>query len=56
MSLTFQIVQSLLDVAKNNRKPVYEMASEVPLILYSAEHTGVNWIEPLGAYVSFYGV
>jgi len=51
------IVSELLDVTKNNRKPVYPMASEIPLILYSAEHAGIEWIRPEGPpfiSISFY--
>eukprot|EP01102_Stenamoeba_stenopodia_P019675 TRINITY_DN7482_c0_g1_i1.p1 TRINITY_DN7482_c0_g1~~TRINITY_DN7482_c0_g1_i1.p1 ORF type:complete len:520 (+),score=119.84 TRINITY_DN7482_c0_g1_i1:25-1560(+) len=39
-----QIVSELLDVEKNPRKPFYDMASEVPLVLYDCGFEGINFI------------
>ncbi|ODQ54698.1 tRNA pseudouridine synthase [Saitoella complicata NRRL Y-17804] len=37
------IVRDLLDVEKFPTKPVYDMASDLPLVLYDCEFEGVKW-------------
>lgn len=43
-----EVVEALLDVTRVGAKPIYDMASEVPLILYDVQHDNVNWIYPEG--------
>lgn len=38
----------MLDVKKHPNKPVYEMASEVPLILYDCNYEDVKFIQKPG--------
>jgi len=38
------IIQELLDVEKNPRKPQFGMASELPLNLFTCSYEGVEWI------------
>ncbi|XP_013409956.1 tRNA pseudouridine(38/39) synthase isoform X2 [Lingula anatina] len=38
-----EIIDELLDVERNPRKPQYTMASEIPLILYDCDYEGLNW-------------
>ncbi|XP_019625002.1 PREDICTED: tRNA pseudouridine(38/39) synthase-like [Branchiostoma belcheri] len=38
------IVDDLLDIDRNPRKPQYHMASELPLVLYDSTFDGVSWI------------
>ncbi|XP_051969757.1 tRNA pseudouridine(38/39) synthase [Xyrauchen texanus] len=40
---TSEIVDQLLDVEKNPRKPQYSMAVDYPLVLYDCHFEGVNW-------------
>nr|XP_023012293.1 tRNA pseudouridine(38/39) synthase [Leptinotarsa decemlineata] len=37
------VIDELLNVEKNPRKPEYSMASEIPLNLYFCEYDGLNW-------------
>ena len=39
-----EVIDELLDVEKNPRKPQYTMASELPLVLYECEFEDVDWI------------
>ncbi|NXX74425.1 PUS3 synthase, partial [Urocolius indicus] len=39
-----QIIEQLLDVEKNPRKPQYSMAVEFPLVLYDCEFENLRWI------------
>ncbi|KAL6071813.1 tRNA pseudouridine synthase 3, variant 3 [Balamuthia mandrillaris] len=43
------VIDELLDV-ENNQKPTYQMASEVPLVLYDAEFEGIDFIYEAGAH------
>lgn len=44
------VIDDLLDVENNPRKPYYTMASEVPLVLYSAEYDdSVQWYNSVGS-------
>ncbi|XP_058620942.1 tRNA pseudouridine(38/39) synthase isoform X2 [Onychostoma macrolepis] len=38
-----EIIDQLLDVEKNPRKPQYSMAVDYPLVLYDCHFEGVNW-------------
>ncbi|XP_029462692.1 tRNA pseudouridine(38/39) synthase isoform X2 [Rhinatrema bivittatum] len=38
-----EIIDQLLDVEKNPRKPQYSMAVEFPLVLYNCEFEGMEW-------------
>eukprot|EP00730_Choanoeca_flexa_P003134 TRINITY_DN11300_c0_g1_i3.p1 TRINITY_DN11300_c0_g1~~TRINITY_DN11300_c0_g1_i3.p1 ORF type:complete len:467 (+),score=46.82 TRINITY_DN11300_c0_g1_i3:1324-2724(+) len=38
-----EIVEQLLDIAKQPCKPQYEMASEIPLVLWDCEFEGLDW-------------
>jgi len=38
-------VADMLDLSKTPAKPIYEMASEVPLVLYDCGYDGVEWQE-----------
>eukprot|EP01112_Ceratiomyxa_fruticulosa_P005999 TRINITY_DN1679_c0_g1_i3.p1 TRINITY_DN1679_c0_g1~~TRINITY_DN1679_c0_g1_i3.p1 ORF type:complete len:490 (-),score=101.08 TRINITY_DN1679_c0_g1_i3:265-1734(-) len=40
---TPDIIDYLLDVEKNPQKPRYDMASELPLVLYDCGFEGLNW-------------
>ncbi|BFZ63341.1 pseudouridine synthase deg1 [Saitoella coloradoensis] len=37
------IVRDLLDIGKFPTKPIYDMASDLPLVLYDCEFKGVKW-------------
>ncbi|XP_009680225.2 tRNA pseudouridine(38/39) synthase isoform X1 [Struthio camelus] len=39
-----EIIDELLDVAKNPRKPQYSMAVEFPLVLYDCEFENIQWL------------
>ncbi|XP_032625903.1 tRNA pseudouridine(38/39) synthase [Chelonoidis abingdonii] len=39
-----EIIDELLDVEKNPRKPQYSMAVEFPLVLYDCEFENIQWI------------
>ncbi|NXG40044.1 PUS3 synthase, partial [Dromaius novaehollandiae] len=39
-----EIIEELLDVEKNPRKPQYSMAVEFPLVLYDCEFENVEWL------------
>lgn len=43
-TLSFQIIDELLDVSKNPCKPQYSMAAEYPLVLYDCGFDGIKWI------------
>ncbi|XP_055038823.2 tRNA pseudouridine(38/39) synthase isoform X1 [Misgurnus anguillicaudatus] len=38
-----EIINQLMDVEKNPRKPQYSMAVDYPLVLYDCQFEGVNW-------------
>jgi tRNA pseudouridine38/39 synthase len=38
-----QIVETLLDTTKVPAKPIYEMASEIPLVLYDCGFEDLHW-------------
>ncbi|XP_073796197.1 tRNA pseudouridine(38/39) synthase isoform X1 [Danio rerio] len=38
-----EVIDQLLDVEKNPRKPQYSMAVDYPLVLYDCHFEGVNW-------------
>lgn len=40
------VVTDLLDVNKTPQKPVYDMASDLPLILYDCKFPEMEWIKP----------
>ncbi|AMD22337.1 HGL003Wp [Eremothecium sinecaudum] len=40
------LVQNLLDVDKYPQKPVYDLASDIPLILYDCKFDDLEWIIP----------
>lgn len=40
------VVTDLLDVSKTPQKPLYEMASDLPLILYDCKFPEMEWIKP----------
>ena len=44
------VVSKLLDVAAHPKKPNYEMASDLPLVLYDCEFDGVTWIRNPGTH------
>src|SRR5690242_9461605 len=37
------IIDALLDIGKNPRKPSYDLASEIPLVLWDCGFEGVHW-------------
>jgi len=37
------VVRDMLDIGRIDRKPMYDMASEIPLVLYDCGFEGVNW-------------
>lgn len=39
------LITDMLDVEKTPRKPIYDMASDVPLILYDCKFPSMEWIE-----------
>ncbi|CCE66211.1 hypothetical protein TPHA_0P00530 [Tetrapisispora phaffii CBS 4417] len=39
-----EIVSQLVDVASNPQKPIYDMASDIPLILYDCKFPEMDWI------------
>ncbi|XP_071840324.1 tRNA pseudouridine(38/39) synthase-like [Apostichopus japonicus] len=39
-----EIIDELLDVSKNPRKPQYSMAAEYPLVLYDCGYEAIDWI------------
>eukprot|EP00039_Didymoeca_costata_P013043 m.192565 g.192565 ORF g.192565 m.192565 type:complete len:221 (+) comp15658_c0_seq11:161-823(+) len=45
-----EIVSELLDVEKTPRKPQYDMASELPLVLYNCEYKDITWQDEIGAH------
>ncbi|KAG7663557.1 DEG1 [[Candida] subhashii] len=42
---SISIIEDLTNVEKFPRKPVYEMANEVPLVLYDCEYEEMEWIK-----------
>lgn len=40
------LIKEMLDIEKMPRKPIYEMASDIPLILYECEFSPMEWIVP----------
>ncbi|CAR28454.1 hypothetical protein ZYGR_0S00840 [Zygosaccharomyces rouxii] len=43
------VITNLLDVDKTPQKPIYEMASDLPLILYDCKFPEMEWIQPTSA-------
>ncbi|KAK2147538.1 hypothetical protein LSH36_548g04006 [Paralvinella palmiformis] len=39
-----EIIDALLDITNNPRKPQYQMASELPLVLFDCQFEDVDWI------------
>jgi tRNA pseudouridine38/39 synthase len=37
------IIDQLLDIEKNPKKPVYDLASEIPLVLWDCAFEGIQW-------------
>ncbi|CCH59874.1 hypothetical protein TBLA_0C00580 [Henningerozyma blattae CBS 6284] len=40
------LINLMLDIEKTPRKPIYDMASDVPLILYDCKFPEMNWSQP----------
>lgn len=50
--LIFQVVDELLNIEKNPRKPQYNMSSDAPLCLYDADFGGeFEWIYEAGKLI-----
>lgn len=45
-----EVVSKLLDIAAHPKKPNYEMASDLPLVLYDCEFNGITWIRKPGTH------
>ncbi|CCE91006.1 pseudouridine synthase DEG1 TDEL_0C01170 [Torulaspora delbrueckii] len=39
------LISDMLDVDKTPRKPIYDMASDIPLILYDCKFPDIEWVE-----------
>lgn len=50
--IALQIIDVLLDIGKTPRKPQYNMAPDLPLILRSCEFEDINFICSSGNFIS----
>jgi len=50
-ALAYQVVDQLLDLSQIEGRPHYEMASEVPLVLWEAAYHNIEWTYDAGTFL-----